>query len=74
MPPTLVVSDSSATGASMQTTSRVSIFVLTSRPVHPRSLRGSVLGMEVVLADGSVVDALSPLKKNNTVLEGLRWT
>merc|ERR1719265_226725 len=30
------------------------------------SLRGNILGMEAVLADGSVVDALSTLRKDNT--------
>ncbi|EYE95524.1 FAD-binding oxidoreductase [Aspergillus ruber CBS 135680] len=30
------------------------------------SLHGSVLGLEVVLADGTIVDSLSTLRKNNT--------
>lgn len=30
------------------------------------SLHGSVLGLEVVLADGTVLDALSTLRKDNT--------
>jgi FAD/FMN-containing dehydrogenase len=30
------------------------------------SLRGRVLGLEVVTADGSVLDLLAPVQKNNT--------
>mmetsp|Transcript_24588 Transcript_24588/g.62434 ORF Transcript_24588/g.62434 Transcript_24588/m.62434 type:complete len:136 (+) Transcript_24588:349-756(+) len=30
------------------------------------SLRGSVLGLEAVLADGTLLDDLSPLRKDNT--------
>ena len=30
------------------------------------SLRGSLLGLEAVLADGTVLDNLSPLRKDNT--------
>ena len=30
------------------------------------SLHGSVLGLEVVLADGRILDSLSILRKNNT--------
>lgn len=36
------------------------------RFVRYGSLRGSVLGMEAVLADGTVVDSLSMLRKDNT--------
>ena len=31
------------------------------------SLKGSVLGLEAVLADGTVLDALNTLRKDNTV-------
>ena len=30
------------------------------------SLRGTVLGLEAVLADGTVLDLLEPVRKNNT--------
>ncbi len=36
------------------------------RYVRYGSLRGTVLGVEAVLADGTIIDALSPLRKDNT--------
>lgn len=30
------------------------------------SLHGSVLGLEVVLADGTIIDTMTPLRKDNT--------
>jgi len=41
-----------------------------TRLLHYGDVRRNLLGVEVVLADGTVVDALSPLRKNNT---GLDW-